>query len=57
MESERIDRPNVVHVINGLSVAFESIFLFLRGWRRVEILYGDSTFYRSGCVSYLQFWE
>jgi hypothetical protein len=41
----------VVYVIDGLSMAFEGVFLFLRGWRRVEILYGDPTFYRGGCVS------
>ena len=40
----------MVHVINGLSVAFKSVFLFLRGWRRVEILYGDLIFHRTGCV-------
>ena len=52
MGSEGIDRPDVVHVVDGLSMAFESVFLFLSGWGRVEILYGDSTFYRSSCVSY-----
>jgi hypothetical protein len=54
MESERIDGPNMVHLTDILSMTFEGVSLLLRGWRRVEILHGDSNFNRSSGVSYLQ---
>ena len=44
----------MAHVTDSLSMIFEGIFLLLRGWRRVEILYSDSTFNRSSGVSYLE---
>jgi hypothetical protein len=57
MKSERVDRPNVIHVIDSLSVAFEGIFPLLTSWGRVEILHGDATFYRGGCISCIRFWK
>ena len=52
VEGKRIDGPDVVDVVDGLAVAFEGVFFFLRGRRRVEVFDGDAAFDRGGCVSW-----
>ena len=44
MEGQRIDRPYVVYVVNGLSVAFESVLLLLSLWTGIEVFYSYATF-------------
>lgn len=47
MEGERVDRPYVIHVVNGLTVAFERVFLFLCFLGRVKVFDRNPTFRRA----------
>lgn len=42
VEGERIDRPNVVDVVDRLAVALERVLFFLDGRRGVEVLNGNA---------------
>jgi hypothetical protein len=42
VEGERIDRPNVIDVVDRLAVALERVLFFLDGRRGVEVLYGNA---------------
>ena len=44
MESKRVNRPHVVHIINRLSVALERIFLVLDLWTWVKVFHTDPAF-------------
>lgn len=51
VERKRIDRPYVVDIINGLSVALERVLLILGLGIGIEVLHSDTSFYRTGRVS------
>jgi len=44
MESEHINWPHMVYIINCLSVALEHIFLVLDLWTWVKVFYTDPAF-------------
>jgi hypothetical protein len=52
MESECVDRPDVVGVIYRLAVTLERVLFLLDGRRRVKVLYGDAAFYGGGRVTW-----
>jgi len=45
VEGKRVDGPNVVDVVDGLSVALESVLFILRGGGWVEVFNSYSTFH------------
>jgi hypothetical protein len=50
VESQRIDRPDVVNVVNCLAMTLERVLFFLDGRRWIKVFYGDSALDRRGCV-------
>ena len=51
MECKRIHWPNMVDVVNGLSMALERVLLLLGLWTRVKVLDRNPSLYRAGRVS------
>ena len=52
MESECVDRPDVVDVIYRLAMTLERVLFLLDGWRGVEVLYRDAAFNGGGRVTW-----
>ena len=51
MECERVDRPNVVYVVDRLAVAFERVLLVLRFRFRIKVLHCYSDLDRCGRIT------
>lgn len=51
MKGKRVDGPDVVDVVDGLTVAFKGVFFILYGWGGIKVFDSDAAFDGGGCVS------
>ena len=51
MESKHVNWPDMVYIIDGLSMVLECIFLVLDLWTWVKVLYTNLAFNQANCIA------
>jgi len=53
VECKRVDRPDVVYIVDGLPMALESIFFILGDGGGIEVFNSYPAFYRCSSIAYV----